>query len=154
MSFQPHLLPDALSYFEALGLKITGPKNRPWFTTECRFHGGSDSMRVHQVSGAWKCMSCEVKGGGIIAHEMQLSGDSFTVVAKRLGAWVDDGKSRPTKKRSSPSPRDALKVLGFETELVAIAAGNLANGYMLTTEDHQRLKVAGQRILSIAEAYK
>jgi hypothetical protein len=42
-------LPDPIAYFEGEGLKLDG--RGKWRTTECRFHGGSDSMRVNTASG-------------------------------------------------------------------------------------------------------
>lgn len=153
MSFQRNLLPDSLSYFESADLKITGPKSGKWFTTECRFHGGSDSMRVNQATGGWVCMACGVKGGDLIAYEMQLTGDGFVDVAIRLGAWIEDGKSDICTAPKLPH-RLALQVLEIESNLVFVAAGNLANGQQLTTVDRQRLLEAAHRIHVIAETCK
>ncbi|MFY8042310.1 MAG: hypothetical protein ACOVOD_05230, partial [Rhodoferax sp.] len=61
-------LPDPVTYFEAEGLTLEG--RGPWRTTECRFHGGSDSMRINTVSGSWVCMACNAKGGDVLAHCM------------------------------------------------------------------------------------
>ena len=154
MSFQRHLLPDALSYFEEQGLKITGPKTGKWFTTECRFHGGSDSMRVHQANGGWICMACDVRGGDLISYEMELTGDDFITVVKRLGAWINDGKA-PMTSKSLPFSKDlALDVLNIEANHVLIAAENIAYGVVLTVADLEQLRVSACRIRVIVEATK
>lgn len=154
MSFQRHLLPSALSYFEEQGLKITGPKTGKWFTTECRFHGGSDSMRVHQATGGWVCMACGVKGGDLISYEMELTGDDFIPVAKRLGAWTNDGKAPETTK-PFPFPKGlALDVLNIEANHVLIAAENIAYGVILTGADLEQLRLSACRIRVIVEAIK
>ena len=44
MTFDRRNLPDAVSYYESEGLKLTS--RGKWRTTECKFHGGSDSMRI------------------------------------------------------------------------------------------------------------
>ncbi len=49
--------PDPISYYESLGHKFI--TKGEWRTTDCTFHGGSDSFRIHVKSGAFKCMSVE-----------------------------------------------------------------------------------------------
>ncbi len=154
MSLQRIFLPDPLEYFESQSLKITGSRSSKWFTTECRLHGGSDSMRVHRSSGGRVCTSCGAKGGDVIAYEMQLTGDEFIDVAKRLGVWVDDGLSNGVHKASVFSPRLALEVLDIEANLIYVAACNVANGESLTEADRKRLLTAVKRIQFISEAYK
>ena len=154
MSFQRNLLPDPLEYFESQSLKITGSRNSKWFTTECRLHGGSDSMRVHRSSGGWVCMSCGAKGGDLISYEMQISGDEFIDVAKRLGVWVEDGRSNEAYKASVFPPRLALQVLDIESNLIYVAACNLANGLPLSASDRERLLDAVKRVQFIAERFK
>ena len=51
MGFDRRNLPDAVGYYESEGLKLTG--RGKWRTTECKFHGGSDSMRINTDSGAF-----------------------------------------------------------------------------------------------------
>jgi hypothetical protein len=153
MSFQRHLLPSPLDYFEEQGLTITGSRKGKWFTTECRFHGGSDSMRVHQETGTWVCMACGVKGGDLVAYEIQSTQDEFIVVAKRLGAWIEDGTSNAYKP-TLISPRLALQVLEIEANLVCVAAGNLANGTELTQVDRDRIYESARRIHVISGVFK
>lgn len=144
-------LPDPVTYFEAEGLTLEG--RGPWRTTECRFHGGSDSMRINTVSGSWVCMACNAKGGDVLAHCMAEHGLDFISAAKALGAWKEDGKpDRQRKPKPIPAP-DAIRLLAFESTLAAVAAGNLASGVALSDEDHQRLLTAARRIAHIAEVF-
>lgn len=153
MSFDRNQLPDATAYFENEGLKLKGPSSAKWKTTACNFHGGSDSMRVNMASGAWVCMSCDVKGGDVLSYEMQSNGSEFVDAAKALACWVDDGRAISTTKPTPLSPRQALSVMAFESTLTAVAAGNVANGVSLTEIDRARLRVAANRINRLVEAF-
>lgn len=152
MSFDRDRLPEPIGYFEGQVLKLS--KRGKWRTTECRFHGGSDSMRINTATGAWVCMSCGAKGGDVLAYEMAATGVDFVTAAKALGAWVDDGKPEPRQKPAPLPPRAALEVLSFEATLAAVAAGNLAHGLVLTAKDRTRLMTAANRINKLAEAYQ
>ena len=79
MPFDRSLLPDPVSYFENQGLALKGPRSAKWKTTTCNFHGGSDSMRINVVTGAWVCMSCGEKGGDVLAYEIKDGGREFVV---------------------------------------------------------------------------
>ena len=153
MSFDRNLLPDASTYFENQGLQLKGPPGAKWKTTSCNFHGGSDSMRVQPATGAWVCMSCGEKGGDVLAYEMAATGTEFMDAAKALGAWVDDGRPPERHKPRRLSPRQALAVVRFESNLVAIAACNVANGTVLSAADLARLRVSARRITQIEENY-
>ncbi len=152
MTFKREALPEPQSYFGNAGLVLQG--HGEWRSTACVFHGGKSSMRVNLATGGWICMSCQVKGGDVLAYEMQTTGVEFVEAAKALGAWIDDGRSPAPAKPTPLSPRSALQALGFEAELVAIAAGNMAHGVQLTATDRARLLLAGNRIITINEAYK
>lgn len=151
MGFNRDALPDAQSYFENEGLVLIG-RGR-WRTTACHFHGGSDSMRINLQSGAWVCMSCAAKGGDVLAHHMAAHGLEFIDAAKALGAWANDGRQTTHQRPAPLPPRAALQVLGFEAELVAVAAGNLAYGHSLTAGDLGRLQQAAGRINALAGSY-
>ena len=154
MSFDRTRLPDPAAYYEAQGLRLTGPRSAKWRTTACAFHGGSDSMRVNIFSGAFCCMNCGARGGDVLAYEMALNGLEFVEAARQLGAWVEDGRTPPTNPRPAPlSPRAALEVLGFESLLVAVAADMLAKGGSLSVIDAARLKTCASRINRIAGYY-
>lgn len=154
MGYQRHLLPEPEGYFETEGLRLSGPRNAKWKTTECRFHGGRDSMRINATTGAWVCMNCGVKGGDLLGYHMQAHELEFVDAARALGAWVEDGKPVPYRKPTPLPPRAALEVLGFETTIAAVAAGNIAMGIPLTETDRARLLMAAQRIQRLAEAYQ
>ena len=151
MSFDRNRLPDALAYFEGLGLKLTGPGK--WKTTACQLHGSSDSMRINVASGGWCCMSCDAKGGDVLAYHMQLHGIEFVEAAKALGAWIAGGKSTAHHKPTPLAPRAALQVMAFEATVVAVAAGNVAQGVSLTATDRARVMAAAGRINRLMEAF-
>ena len=151
--FDRSQLPDPANYFNSEGLRLKGARHANWKTTECRFHGGSDSMRVNVATGAFRCMNCQASGGDVLAYHMQVHGLEFVAAAKALGAWIDDGTPYIQQKPAALSARDALEVLGFESTLVAVAAGNLANGLALTEADRARLFTCAGRIHRIVEDY-
>lgn len=153
MTYDRNLLPGPTAYFEEQGLKLTGPRKAKWKTTECKFHGGSDSMRVNTATGAWVCMSCGKKGGDVLAYELAVTGTDFVEAAKAIGAWVADGRSHTPQKPTPLSPRAALSAMAFEATLAAIAAGNLANGVTLTSSDRARLMLAAGRINRMVEVF-
>lgn len=153
MGFDRNLLPDPTAYFEEQGLKLTGPRRAKWKTTACNFHGGSDSMRVNTSTGAWICMSCGEKGGDVLAYEIAVGGADFVAAAKAIGAWVDDGKPHKPQKPTPLSPRAALAAIAFEATLVAIAAGNIHKGVLLTDTDRSRLMTAAGRINRMMELF-
>lgn len=151
MAFDRRNLPDAVSYYESEGLKLTS--RGKWRTTECKFHGGSDSMRVNVATGAFRCMNCGARGGDVLAYHMAESGLEFVEAAKALGAWVADGKTHKPQKPTALSPRAALEVLGFEATLVALSAGNLARGLILSDADRKRLLICAGRINRVVEDF-
>ncbi len=150
MSYDRTRLPEPASYYEGKGLTLKGPRSAKWKTTRCEFHGGSDSMRVNVETGAYRCMNCGEGGGDVLAHHMAAHGLEFVDAAKALGAWADGGKPHKPQKPTSLPPRAALEVLGFEATLVAVAAGNLAQGLKLSDDDRKRLMVCAGRINRIA----
>lgn len=144
MGFDRERLPDPVSYFEGQGLKLPGGK--AWVSTECKFHGGRQTMRIHRPSGSWKCMSCEEGGGDVLAYHMKVHGLEFVQAAKDLGAWVNDGKPEIQRKPTALSPLRAIQVLATESNLIAIAGHNVHNGVLLTEDDLHRVRVAARRI--------
>lgn len=151
MSFDRERLPETVSYFESLGLRLKGPGK--WKTTACNFHGGSDSMRVNVASGNWVCMSCGESGGDLLAYHMKAHHMEFVEAAKALGCWVEDGKPQRPQKPTPLPPRAALQVIGFEATLAAVAAANVAHGKPLSEPDRFRLLTAAARINRLVEAY-
>ena len=144
-------LPDPETYFESEGLKLDG--RGKWRTTSCTFHDGSDSMRINLASGGWCCMACNAKGGDVLAYHQAAHGLDFIDAAKALGAWQEDDKPTKPRKPTPLSPRDALAVLAFEATLIAVAAGNMRHGVLLTDADFKRVLEATGRINHIAGSY-
>lgn len=144
-------LPDPISYYEGEGLKLQGKGK--WRTGGCIFHGGSDSMRINTGTGGWICMSCNAKGGDVLAYHMAAHQTDFIGAAINLGAWQGDFMAaKPYRPKPLPASA-AIQVLAFESMLTAIAAGNIAHGVQLTDTDRARLNVAAQRINHISEAF-
>lgn len=152
--FKREAIPEPLAYYEGQGLALIGPRSSKWKTARCEFHGGSDSMRIHIERGAFVCMSCGAKGGDILAYHQAAHGLDFVEAAKALGAWQDDGKPHAPRRPAPLPPGLAINVLGFESNLAAIAACNVANGVQLTEQDKARLLQAAGRINQIAGAYQ
>jgi hypothetical protein len=152
MGFDRRNLPDPISYYESEGLKLTS--RGKWRTTECTFHGGSDSLRIHTETGAFVCMAgCGARGGDVVAYHMAQHGLEFVEAAKALGAWVDDGSPATRRKPTPLSPRQALEVLSAECNLVAIAAANMTHGVVLSQVDLSRLLTASGRITRLVEVF-
>lgn len=152
MVFDRNLLPDASSFYDAQGLKLIG--RGKWKTTECRFHGGSDSMRINTATGAFVCMAgCGARGGDVLAYHMASYGQEFVTAAKELGAWFDDGTPAKNYKPTPLTPRQALEVMAVECNLVAIAASNVAQRVALTQMDLDRLMAAAKRIARLVEMF-
>ena len=151
MSFNRELLPDAIEYFESQNLTLVGAGT--WKTTACQFHGGSDSLRINSKSGGWCCMACGAKGGDILSFHMQAHDLEFIEAAKQLGTWINDDMPSREYRPTLLSPRAALEILAFETNLVAIAAANIAHGVILTDDDRARVVTSAGRINLIARDF-
>ena len=149
MSFDRDRLPDPLGYYEGAGLRLKG--RGKWRTTACPFHGGSDSMRVNDATGAWVCMNCHAKGGDVLDFEMQRNGLDFVRAARALGAWIDDGKPAPTRPRAF-SASDALSVLSSDLHLCVIVLSGARRGELPTDADWLAFLGACGRCIAIAEA--
>jgi CHC2 zinc finger len=151
MLFERELLPDPASYFESEGLALEG--HGRWQTTQCDFHGGSDSMRVNVDSGGWVCMACGERGGDVLAFHMKRHDLDFVAAAKALGAYRDDG--RPHQAPAAPRPlsaRMALDVLRLEAWVIVVAMRNVElEGGPPSDEDWDRVMTAVRRIEIIAE---
>ena len=151
--YRRELLPDPVSYYEGQGLMLIGSHRAPWRTTECRFHGGSDSMRIMVATGAFVCMNCGARGGDVVAYHMAEHGLSFLEAAKQLGAWVGGEASKGHIRPTALSPRDALRVLVFEGTLTTIAECRSAKGIKPSLEDLERILLAMGRINHVAGMY-
>lgn len=153
MTLEKNRLPEPEAYYANQNLRLSGPPAGKWKTTQCVFHGGSDSMRVNVTTGAFKCMNCGVGGGDVLSYHCQAHGLEFVEAAKALHAWVETGKTGRPVGNLKPSPlpaRAALEVLAYEAMIVAVAAANLARGVSLSDDDRARLMVCAGRITAIA----
>jgi hypothetical protein len=132
--FRREHLPTPQAFFESCGLTLTG--RGAWRTTSCQFHGGSDSMRINVTSGAWVCMNCLEKGHDVLAYTMRLDGLHFVEAARKLGAYVEDGKPRlgPTKP-SLLGARDAMEVIAAELGIAVIVIGDIKRGIVPSDGD-------------------
>lgn len=142
MTFNRDKLPDPISYYESQGLALRGHRNSVWKTTQCHFHGGSDSLRIVVATGAFICMACGAKGGDVLAYEMATHGVGFVDAAKRLGGWAGGDTPHRHIRPTALTARDALSVLSDEANLIAIESGRMAEGIKLSPEDRARFLVA------------
>ncbi|KTC87023.1 CHC2 zinc finger domain-containing protein [Legionella brunensis] len=86
--FNRDSLPNPGQYFREQGLKLTG--GGEWKSALCPFHADTNpSLRLRLDSGGFRCMSCGVHGGDVLAFHMQLYKIDFITAAKQLGAWED-----------------------------------------------------------------
>jgi hypothetical protein len=85
---------------------------------------------------------------------MAVQGLGFVEAAQDLQAWEDEGCDGAAHVRRRPAAlpaRDALALLYADAMVVAVAAGNLAQGTVLCDADRHRLQEAAARIARIAE---
>jgi len=86
-------LPTPLKYLTAHGLVARNPRAE-WVAIRCPAHkSGKEkhpSMRVSLVTGGFRCMTCGVKGGDIIALHMLRTGRVFHDAVRDLGARFHD----------------------------------------------------------------
>lgn len=153
MTFDRNLLSDPTNYYESEGLHLRGSSGAVWKTAECKFHGGSDSMRVNVKTGAFRCMNCGARGGDLLAYQIATYGQDFVQAAKALGAWVDDGRAQKLQRPTTLSPRVSLEVLNFEATLVAVIAAGATEKRLLSDADRNRLLTCVSRINRIAEEF-
>lgn len=150
MSFDKANLPDPVTYYEGCGLQLRG--SGKWRSTHCVFHDGN-SMRINTSTGAYVCMNCGVSGGDVLAYEMATKHLDFVTACKTLGCWRYDFKGEAARPTPLP-PRAALEVLGFESNVVAVAAGNVAHGVALTPDDRKRVMRAAGRINRVVDIFR
>ena len=146
MTFERKKLPDPVSYYESQGLIFQGSGPAPWRTTECRFHGGSDSMRIKVGSGAFVCMACGARGGDVLAYEMAVHGIGFVQAAKQMGAWTGGQTQMRHIRPAALTARDALSVLADEVTLIALEGTRIARGVVPTAVDLERMQQAAGRV--------
>jgi hypothetical protein len=146
MTFEREKLPDPISYYESQELIFQGSGPAPWRTTECRFHGGSDSMRIMVATGAFACMACGARGGDVLAYHRAAHGLGFVEAAKQLHAWAGDVRGERQYRPTPLSARDALSILAAEATLIALEGTRIGNGIELVAADLERVRTAAARI--------
>ena len=151
--YRRELLPDPVSYYESQGLILLGSNRSPWKTTECRFHGGSDSMRIKVSTGAFVCMACGARGGDVLAYEMAVHGVGFVQAAKQMGAWTGGQTQMRHIRPAALTARDALSVLADEVTLIALEGTRIARGVVPTAVDLERMQQAAGRINHVREIF-
>lgn len=147
------LLPEPVAYYEAQGLTLQGPRSAQWRTTECRFHGGSDSMRIRVATGAFVCMACGARGGDVLAYEMATHGIGFVEAAKQLGAWTGGDAPQRHIRPTALTARDGLLVLADEANLIVIEGTRMGRGLVPSAADLERIRLAAARCRRIREMF-
>ena len=85
-AFNRDRLPQPVDFYASEGIGLLGSGG--WRTALCPFHKDTrPSLRVFLATGAFRCMSCGVHGGDVLAFHMQRHGLRFAKAAKALGAW-------------------------------------------------------------------
>ena len=143
-------MPRPQEFFSSMGLQLSG-KGR-WRTTQCKFHGGSDSMRVNMDNGAWVCMAaCGARGGDVLSYYMAENCVSFIDAAKALGVWRKNDSSKVTSQLMAKpiAARDALEMLSREANIVAVIVLGRNSPDISWGKDKDRLLLAVRRINTI-----
>lgn len=87
--FDRSRLPTVASYLDSRGL-LPAERRSTWITIRCPIHKGgreaNPSLRVSLEDGHFRCMSCGVKGGDILALHRLITGAGFVQAARELGA--------------------------------------------------------------------
>lgn len=144
-------LPDPIHYYESVG-HIFRSKGE-WMTTNCEFHGGSDSMRIHKT-GAFRCMNCGVHGGGIVSYHMQRFQVDYLQACRDLGVGVGYLTRRPPDKPRPLPPKQAIELMSMESRIVWMLLAKIKAGKKLEDHEIESLKTSCKEIMNIAEIYE
>lgn len=84
--FDRDKLPEPVDYYsERLQSFKHGQK---WCTALCPFHGDRHrSFGIKPETGAYKCFTCGVSGGDVLAFHQAYYNVDFKTACKELGAW-------------------------------------------------------------------
>jgi hypothetical protein len=145
-------LPDSIAYYESLG-HVFSSKGE-WMTTNCEFHGGSDSMRIHRTSGSFKCMNCGIHGGGIISYHMQRFQVDFLQACKELGVNLEGSNNRPPDRPKPLPPARAIELMSMEARIVWMLLTKIKAGKKLENHEIESLRTSTLQIVKIAEIYE
>lgn len=82
------LIPEPASVLMQFGVKVKYTNKAGYLVCNCPFHEETNpSFNMHSIEGNFKCYSCGVKGGDVIAFYQQKTGKRFVYTIKDLGAW-------------------------------------------------------------------
>jgi DNA primase len=86
-------LPTPLEYLAHAGLRL-GTRSGRWVSVRCPVHkGGAEanpSMSVNLDDGHYRCFTCGVKGGDVIALHRLITGLGFCEAVAELGGRFND----------------------------------------------------------------
>lgn len=86
-------LPAPARYLRECGL-LAAKVRGEWATIHCPAHkGGAEahpSLRVSLIDGHFRCMTCGVRGGDLIALHRLLTGAGFMQAVRKLGGRFHD----------------------------------------------------------------
>jgi len=108
--FRPELLPPARSFYEREFGSALGRERRGWAQTKCCFHDGNSktSLSLNMADrGGFKCFSCGVHGGDLIAFVRLRYRLDFRGACRELGCWDETGRF-PKKPRRIVVGRDLV----------------------------------------------
>jgi hypothetical protein len=84
--FRRELLPPPAQYYRNQGLKLTG--GGIWKKARCPCHKDKKpSLLVRLDSGGFRCTTCGIHGGDVLAFHRKRYELEFAEAAKQLGAW-------------------------------------------------------------------
>jgi len=88
--FVRSVLPEPVAFYSNFFSKISKPNTTGWAVTRCCFHypDKHPSLSINLNNGAFRCLSCGVKGGGLIDFYMRLHGVDFKTAIQALSRGV------------------------------------------------------------------
>lgn len=88
--FDRDLLPNPANYYSKQFTKFRIKSE--WTTVHCCFHDDAHpSLRLHMISGRFRCFACGARGCDIVAFHMQRYRANFIATINHFGAWRHDG---------------------------------------------------------------
>jgi hypothetical protein len=86
--FHPERLPPASPYYVKQFPGLKPGKMRLWVSVRCCFHEDTQpSLRLHLISGAFRCFACGAKGGDVLAFQQLRYNMTFRAAVSFFGAW-------------------------------------------------------------------
>jgi hypothetical protein len=134
--FDRAALPSPRSFYSSEFGGLPRENSKGWTSAECCFHQSetrgrkrNKPLRVNLREGNFKCMSCDARGGDVLAFVMLRDGVNFQRAAERLGAWkdlsADDRRRIEREQRDREHKRVAAEILAQEEKRDRLAARDL-----------------------------